>query len=261
MRDERTRMHPRPPWRPFDGCHNVFVDVGANRGEHIEAMFNESFAPGPVVRAMDTVFGLVPARRRTGCAVGIEPNPNQEHHLRNIERRHIANGWRTLVLTRTAARDRTAHSVPFYIDNQSRISRHHHEWGSSLFSYQTIQTKKGYVPQVRVRSIDLAYWLKNQVLQRTLASQPKSAIILKMDVEGAEFELLPRLLSTGVLCAMDHVFVEFHDERVGGFAPLLQKIGAPTNFRVNFEYFLRAAQRTPGCKVVLNNISPSAKDS
>lgn len=35
-------------------------------------------------------------------------------------------------------------------------------------------------------------------------------MLLKMDIEGAEFALLPHLLTTGALCALTHLRVEFH---------------------------------------------------
>ncbi|MNE82871.1 hypothetical protein D3C80_1796350 [compost metagenome] len=39
-------------------------------------------------------------------------------------------------------------------------------------------------------------------------------IIVKMDVEGAEYEILPHLLLSGVAPYIDYLYVEYHGQRV-----------------------------------------------
>ena len=55
--------------------------------------------------------------------------------------------------------------------------------------------------------------------------------VLKLDVEGAEIEILERLLESGRLAAIEHVLVEMHDRRIPGLEErgdkLRERLGAP----------------------------------
>ena len=54
-------------------------------------------------------------------------------------------------------------------------------------------------------SIDIADWLK-----RTVSTT--DFVVVKMDIEGAEYEVIPHLLSTGAAALIDEIFVEVHTE-------------------------------------------------
>ena len=55
----------------------------------------------------------------------------------------------------------------------------------------------------RVEAFDLAAWV------RTL---PEARIVLKVDVEGAEYVLLPHLIRHGLMDRFSHLLVEWHSE-------------------------------------------------
>lgn len=55
-----------------------------------------------------------------------------------------------------------------------------------------------------VPAIDLA-----DFVLRTL-NAPTEVALLKVDIEGAEYTVLPRLLTAGVLCRVSHLIVEWH---------------------------------------------------
>jgi hypothetical protein len=38
-------------------------------------------------------------------------------------------------------------------------------------------------------------------------------VVMKMDVEGTELDLIPRLFDTGAICLVDEVFLECHYNR------------------------------------------------
>ena len=72
----------------------------------------------------------------------------------------------------------------------------------------------------RVPAFDLAEWLK-----RTVSEQ--DFVVMKMDVEGTEFDLIPRMLDTGAICLVDELFLECHYNRwqrccPGGRSPKYQ---------------------------------------
>ncbi|XP_077233074.1 uncharacterized protein LOC143875383 [Tasmannia lanceolata] len=58
----------------------------------------------------------------------------------------------------------------------------------------------------RIQGFDFANWLKNTVSE-------KDFVVMKMDIEGTEFDLIPRLFETGAICLIDELFLECHYNR------------------------------------------------
>ena len=46
----------------------------------------------------------------------------------------------------------------------------------------------------------------------TMRSPP--SVVMKMDVEGYEYELLPSLILSGALCGIDFIVIEWHDQHL-----------------------------------------------
>ncbi|KAF3793263.1 hypothetical protein EJ110_NYTH10058 [Nymphaea thermarum] len=59
---------------------------------------------------------------------------------------------------------------------------------------------------MKVQGFDFAEWLMGAVSK-------KDFVVMKMDVEGTEFDLVPRLIETGAICLIDEVFLECHYNR------------------------------------------------
>ncbi|KAL6896676.1 hypothetical protein ACP4OV_007248 [Aristida adscensionis] len=57
-----------------------------------------------------------------------------------------------------------------------------------------------------VPAFDFAEWLKQTVSEQDY-------VVMKMDVEGTEFDLIPRLFDTGAICLIDELFLECHYNR------------------------------------------------
>lgn len=75
----------------------------------------------------------------------------------------------------------------------------------------------------RVEAFDLAAWV------RTL---PEARIVLKVDVEGAEYVLLPHLIDQGVIDRFSRILVEWHDGQYANSfesdrASILEQIPVP----------------------------------
>lgn len=66
-----------------------------------------------------------------------------------------------------------------------------------------------------MEQIDLVSFIDR--LQRPVA-------LLKMDIEGAEVTVLERLLDTGCIARVGHVFVETHEKRIPELAPRMQAL-------------------------------------
>eukprot|EP00250_Pteridium_aquilinum_P001906 c12113_g1_i1 orf=386-2140(+) len=58
----------------------------------------------------------------------------------------------------------------------------------------------------KVHGFDFAEWLAKAVTKDDF-------VVMKMDIEGTEFDLLPRMLETGAMCLVDELFLECHYNR------------------------------------------------
>jgi len=74
--------------------------------------------------------------------------------------------------------------------------------GSSLLGFKTNVLKDKYV---EVEVVDLCEFIKS------LNSVVK---LLKMDVEGVECRIINKIINTGVINIIDHIFVETHDHKI-----------------------------------------------
>lgn len=236
----------------LDGCHHVFLDCGANVGSNIASLFAPPAAnkrkAGSLLRAFERYFGAdVLERRASVCAIAVEPNEHHAGALEEMRARHRAAGWRTYFLPRVASTI-DGRPVSFFFDASKR-GRAHNEWGASIYSIS--QNRRGSRNESKaVLTLDIARLLQARIVPRRLpttapvASAPAGpsrrppAVVVKMDIEGAEFSILSRMLFLGVLCqGVDFLGVEYHDEPK--FVEMLNAAGAPRNF-ANVVSFMRS---------------------
>lgn len=79
--------------------------------------------------------------------------------------------------------------------------------GRGMGRIQPVNSKGGFDSEVdKIQGFDFANWLKNTVTERDF-------VVMKMDVEGTEFDLIPRLFETGAICLVDEIFLECHYSR------------------------------------------------
>ena len=68
-----------------------------------------------------------------------------------------------------------------------------------------------------VDTIDLLQFLQENILNRQIPDKSIPAtVVMKMDIEGAEFKVLSRLLKNGILCkghGIDALTLEWHEGR------------------------------------------------
>lgn len=79
--------------------------------------------------------------------------------------------------------------------------------GRGMGRIQPVTSNGGFDGEVdKIPGFDFADWLKNTVTE-------KDFVVMKMDVEGTEFDLIPRLFETGAICLIDEIFLECHYNR------------------------------------------------
>lgn len=87
----------------------------------------------------------------------------------------------------------------FYLDN---VNTDHDFWGSSTYANHPDAVKSG-AKGTELTAINISRWL----LMNTL---PQDFVVVKMDIEGAEYDIVPHMAEMGVWSVVDHLLIEWH---------------------------------------------------
>ena len=163
------------------GPHQVgfVVDVGANNGQWTR-------------RILERV-------RQEGTRMRVEPILFEPQRVYAAELQHLADEWGGAFYP--AAAWTKAANLSFYLSHFKEASSLSEQLALT-FSKPEVNAR---VPRVTVPAVDLARVLRNCVWRAK-----GGPIIVKLDVEAAEYDLLPRLLITGALCRCTFLLVEWH---------------------------------------------------
>lgn len=88
----------------------------------------------------------------------------------------------------------------FYLDSVNAADGF---WGSSTYESHPDAVASG-GKGTELSAVNLSRWL----LMNTL---PHDFVVVKMDIEGAEYQVLPHMAEMAVWSVVDHLFVEWHD--------------------------------------------------
>jgi hypothetical protein len=200
------------PKREADGCYHVFLDVGANIGVHSRFLLEPEKYPNAkkAKNLFNSQFGT-DRDNRDFCTFEFEPNPAHQAALERKSKAYEAMGWRFHVKNVGAS------------DNDGTMDFYHQgdddkeEWGFAVKQFYNKSSK------VSIPVIRFSTWLEEHVNKRKIPSTPYGSygnsgpkVVMKFDVEGSEFVLLPDLMLSGTMCGIDFMFGEFHPQ----FAPL-----------------------------------------
>jgi len=208
----------------FDGCSKVFVDVGANRGTHVRKLFEPAKYPTcPYLAVFDQSFGTSRSEpfSETGiCAFGFEANPRWTTTLKQVEDSYTAQGWRTKFFAPTAVSNESG-NVTFWLNDGAGNNS---DWGASVEKVAPL------AKAVTVNTTDLAGFM-----QELSAHSLPGYKLMKMDIEGAEFMVLPKLLEGSLLCKskLDKLTIEWHErlfnaDEVPGATRTRNRVMSPT---------------------------------
>eukprot|EP00977_Amphora_coffeiformis_P028200 scaffold34878_cov183-Amphora_coffeaeformis.AAC.2 len=217
-----------------DGCHHVFLDVGANLGVHGRFLLEPDKYPKAKMahRIFARNFGYSHSNNssalyhnadsRDFCIFAFEPNPAHHTRHRTLSQAYAALGWRYHLIPKGVSDEESV--LKFY--RRGDVDKE--EWGFSFIPPPSPKgngidgSSNGAVDPdsvVDIPVIRLARWIEDHIEGRLPAdrvygtyhdaSTPK--VVMKMDVEGMEYRVFPDLLYSGVLCrTLDKVFGEVH---------------------------------------------------
>lgn len=176
-------------------CALVYVDVGSNRGDSIEA-FVRGKPEARVAAALKSAWPeWLPAQ---SCVFGFEPNPRWAPRLRatqvQLAPRVMSIDIRTDTIVMSSAKP-----TPLYLD-----------LGACRDAYcesAHLTERRGTNTTGALKQVNLARFLREEVAL-LVGSAP---VVVRLDVEGAEYSILADLATSGVGRSL-HVFVavEWH---------------------------------------------------
>lgn len=179
--ENSSRAWPKPD-RTKPEC--LFVDLGAGEGETYKVFLGQS-------SKWKFNFDTRNFKKSDCFAYLIEPNSQFTKSLEASRSDHV------FPMTSMAAYMCDKPNVDFFIDVYSPSS-----WGSSLNgTHQSVRNTKDMKSQVQL------YNLMRLLQENTI---PEDTVVIKMDVEGAEWDILPCLASSPAAKLVDFLYLEDH---------------------------------------------------
>lgn len=184
---------------PFSSskCRKIYLDVGSNIGVQVRKLFEPAKFPHAKVKGIfNQHFGTAVDRRNDICAIGFEPNRAHTAMLTDIARVYTRLGWRTIFIpAAVAATDGDV--LTFYSENSTKNI---YNWGASVFAHDGSLNVSYQVP-----TVDLAEFVLNLI-----TFHEPEVVVMKVDIEGSEYSVIPRMIKRDAFCNIDVAFIEWH---------------------------------------------------
>jgi len=155
----------------------VFIDCGANNGCSVR-MFRGLYDKEEIYEIHS-----------------FEPNPVFDHWFDDLE----------VNLIKKAVWIRNEELTFYQIENL----RDGMESGASTLNEKKAKSHNNViVHELKVEAIDFSEWVFNNF-------DPEDEIVLKMDIEGSEYEVLHKMIDDGTIKFINKLYIEFHWQKVG----------------------------------------------
>lgn len=127
-----------------------------------------------------------------------EANPHFNVALLRARERYAEVGVNVEIYPSTVADIKDGTRI-FYLDT---VNTDHDFWGSSVYASHPDAVSSN-ANGTELTAINLSRWL----LMHTL---PRDFVVMKMDIEGSEYEIVPHMAEMGVSEVLDYLLVEWH---------------------------------------------------
>jgi FkbM family methyltransferase len=167
----------------------VYIDLGANNGDSLYSFFT-------VQSKYPSLLSQADIHNNTWIVHAFEANPRFNAQLDKMKKEVENGGRRHINLYKgTAAWIYNGH-ITFYVETMNEKNSY---WASSIKSDMVEEKEKA---NVTVPCVDIADLLSQY--------SDEDMIVMKVDIEGAEFELLTHLIARNALRIVDIIGVEYH---------------------------------------------------
>ena len=209
---------------------NIYIDVGANDGSSVSTFVNEMLSITGNNRdrngfqAIEAYTSPLHNKSTPWIVHAFEPNPKYEKHLQEICKELQSNkktvSCRLHLGTAMYIKDG---NMTFYSDQENGMTG---DLGASLKS--TSRSIKPSHASYSVHVVDVVTFFTRMHIRRS------DFVVLKLDVEGAEFEIVRRILLHGLMDYIDKIAVEWHHTNVWVFGP--KEDDSPERKKISEEY-------------------------
>lgn len=182
-------------------CSKIYLDLGTNIGVQIRKLFEPSKYPkAKILGKYNEVFGPFLSRRKDVCAFGFEANPRHNQILEKLQGVYNKIGWKTNFFNRVVWK-KNGETMKIYSDDENR----NEDWGAGVLD--TKIPNKSKMTIFEIPTIDIASWL-----QSIIDKYNPEVVMVKMDIEGSEYEVIPHLLAQNMLCKnkIKFMYMEIH---------------------------------------------------
>lgn len=213
-------------------CEHIYLDVGTNIGVQIRKLYEPHYYPkAPVLEYFHKFFGEESNWKKV-CAIGFEPNYKWTQSLTDLQNSYNSMGYPVIIFTETAVNIHNQ-NVTFYTEPYEKPKNH--EWGSSLLNWND-RMKKDIAGSISFSSL-------LSLINTRAGKTNNSKIFMKLDIEGAEYMILPDLLLTGAICHVNFIAAEWHPEVYKETPPL------PPNLMLTLNWIIKQKQNC-SCELI-----------
>ena len=203
------------PFGSAAGCRTVYLDLGANVGVRVRQLYEPELYPQAKTLPVYNEYLGPPDERRQPCKKhgdcalcvwSFEANPQQMPRLNAIESAYRSRGWLRTKFFNMAVADRSGEAKIFLNDGNGD---QFNNWDASMV-YKPKQNSSG--RSFSVKKLDLALFMQHVIVP----AKPRT-VLVKMDIEGMEYLVLPQLLKNGLLCStggIARILIEWHGNRL-----------------------------------------------
>ena len=199
-KQKRVEVREYETW--FRGCKHILLDLGGNRGDTILRWLTEkSYSGRAKDQSVDKFYSL--QARQEFCVLSFEPNSKFASILHTVESKMQERGFKVKVKTNTAVSDKFSRSM-IYIDDAST-----HSYGTSLLPEKKVNFGGKFHSLGKGQSVNLVD------LTLIMSSISKNVeIVVKMDIEGGEYDVLRSLIPSGLACSINLLLIEYHSHKL-----------------------------------------------
>ena len=181
-------------------CEWVYLDLGSNIGDSLRG-FAKGSVEARLAEALRVAVGPAWAPSKA-CVYGFEPNPRWTPRLLDLQKTLTTQLANITIFTETAIGGPEQKAAPMWLVQDKRSK---HGVGSSLVTSRPHDVDSDARP---VATVVLSDFLRDIVAPRHGLRTP---VVIRMDVEGAEYDALFDLATSGVGRAMNlYLTLEWH---------------------------------------------------
>jgi len=167
----------------------VFIDLGSGSGKNLQAWTSDKYGP------------LANCPGGQWEAILVEANPLFEPVLKNVSEK-----WSSQVtLDVSTAAYMCEAKTAFYLDTKD-VQKN--VWGSGLNAHDKDTMLGDGLNKVEVATININRLLTENTI-------PGDWVMMNMDVEGAEFDIIPCMAESAAASLVDRLYMEQHDPSWG----------------------------------------------